>query len=308
MRDEWMTASGAELFDKINNARGRESSAYEEIRELFALQVKPIHDEQGNMVGRIGVRVHDDSVFAHHWVETSESYCGGLKASRGSFPFFGVLAGEPSGAARADVELQISLAEFERWMTEQLENLEGRDLEDDTLLSVHSLAISLGVSSEELPVAFSSTGYLNKDEFREAMRHVDELIIIEETTTALRVGADLYNLIRLPYADDFALIPDGVFVVPENWGFWPGLPKRANEIPDSTNAVWNYVRISLAGELMRVAAEVWDQDLSELAAVVEQLFADDSADSRIDVSTLSGGSEKIEGLRVARSHKLPEPL
>ena len=314
-RNEWRTIPSEELFDALNPGRELSIPGYDLIRTRFASMLTPIEDSQGQEIGRIGVEAitaSNDGSANLNFMD-SAAYSGGLYASY--IPdVVGILSGRPMGAARNEIGFDISLLQLQQWYLSQIEKLDDDKPDPAQRMRIQKYGVSLGILTENLPFALSDTGYLLPGDTRALLRSQVEIVFIENYGEVLSIASDGNKVYGYFWSSDFIVLQPTQLVVP--YGPYnyeeKELPIRANDLSDAfSNHVrthqnfdpifwWSDNYASPGAELLRLAAEVWEVELSELVANMEGLHLSDEADNRLVAPTLAGSMQKVNAIRVRK--------
>lgn len=316
-RNEWETMSPRKLLEYLNSGVNFSRPEYLGMIERFTAGITPIYDDNGNMLGRIGVDLveHSSDSGKGLYATTSNGYIGGLE-SCGLHGLIGVLAGLPVGAARDAARFPISFERLRTWYRSQVEELlvSRINTDESQLCRIQEYGIRLGIATDSLPIGFGATGYLTPVQLAEALEKMESITIIESSGSYLntQLGRVLgYRIGR----EEFATAMDGQIVVPLGYGVSDSneqLPFRSDELKETFAEYvpttdyfdpvswWKRDYTSPAAEVLRICAKVWKKPLENVVLSLEGAFNERDVDRRLVVTTISGNIAREGGIRVSK--------
>lgn len=317
-RDEWRNMSGEELFDSMNGNTHRviPGEVLSTLRSAFSRTVKPIADNKGNVVGKLGLNIgFREYNYYTMYAETSSVYCGGLDSRQGCH-YFGVIEGVPTRARRDQARVKLGLDDFQRWFRMQRDLLGGEAIHPEEALSLQAEGLRLGVRSDDLPITYGELGYLTPLQFREYCAGLDAIHLMDPGPETLLLGEEVHvggrthdDRIGLPKGSQFFCTYSTRIYFPEE----ELLPFRPNEHAENwkdhtrTSPIfdpvewWRYNFASCEAELIRILGEAWDTPTAGLIESItkcEHRYGD--SDTRVIVPCLGGGEARMDALRVTR--------
>ncbi|WP_051865617.1 ATP-binding protein [Metabacillus indicus] len=137
------------------------------LAEEFSLLLKPIHNEEGVQVGRVGITPMGEK-YAYTSKVRGCLICGGLYVERLQ-GVFGVMFGEVNGASRKGGTPVVSEEALALWANEQgkliLEQFQ--HLSPKVLNSIADTIYALGGDGGDFPLCYTSYGWLNYSQIKE---------------------------------------------------------------------------------------------------------------------------------------------
>ncbi|TFD54548.1 hypothetical protein E3T55_03785 [Cryobacterium frigoriphilum] len=311
--DQWLTDTGRDLFDHLNPLVRKHNPSFLRARSTFDALVRPIEDTTGRVVGRIAVDVIGRTADATYWMTTRRSYSGGLESPRSVHGVVGVLEGNPSGAARSAINLQISLEAFQSWFKAQVTALNELEIEPVVLFSASALGVNLGVVGDELPLAFSTEGFLSRSALVQFLAGCNEIFVFTEPPLEYEIDGTLLRMFMPETSDALAIVGPNMLIVEEGSYGLSALATRPNDMPapevkdpvsadEYLFAWWERIYHQPLAEVMRCASEAWRMPLLEVARIVEGLSERGNGDDfRVEVDRFGGGVVKVDAFRIGKA-------
>ena len=314
--DDWTRITPAELFDRVY--RRPDDSYVERLRldayqRLFLERAQDVHDGDGDVIGHAMVAPIREVIDERGWwyVPWAVIYVGGLEADTLQ-DTMGVFSGTPLTANRLSAFPALEPDRLTSWAEAQAERvLAGSSIGPATLDAVGDVARGFDATAARLPCALGAGGQLDQAGLaswvagRAEVRFLDPNV---QTFFDLDGRPWIFN-----HFHEELLLPEDCLLV-RSYTLWR-FPDEVRERPrderfaDAEQAgsgwdprVWWYDLGSFGsiGLVVRTIAQAWGVDLVELVSLMEPLHLDDDGDRRGDLPKASGGTMRLDMIRLRR--------
>jgi len=246
---DWETLPADELLARVECPDAEHDSddppEFEEAGKL----VRPIYDDNGVLIGRMGFDLSDKSGRRYY----DNGMCitvGGCRAQTVRATV-GVILGVSSRASRDSANPLYSKEQLLTWATEQVDLIEQADVDEWLKASAIESLIQLGVPLKKIPFLETGIGWLNEEEFVSYCQQRNEIII----------SSDIF-MSGLSRRAGMAVVENVVILaghstpgIPTTWGrgdTWTTFP--------GTNTSWSPVQ----WHTLKLLAQSWTISLQEL--------------------------------------------
>ncbi|MGX6513062.1 HD domain-containing protein [Rhodococcus sp. SJ-2] len=310
----WSEMSANELFDHlVGVASAPSGAAIAKEKELFISRVRPLYGADGSVQGRLCLDLGSEFRVLGHYLQDVPGgiYCGGFYSGE-IIDVVGVLAGEPTTAARDLAFPAVEDEEICRWFREQVELLSGEDLRELDKLKLAAWSISIGERLDEFPFVVGRDELLSPEQYVRWVGDRSEFVVLDTVNDPIDIGDGRRVYLHRP-SHSLHEIPEGVLADPGYTEFgmsyfvydmdgWMlnDLP-TPKPMPYGDTATWWYHNYgNVQGEIVRLAAEAWDSSVEEILLLAEWSSRDENGSGGFEIDTIDGRKIRRSGVTFRR--------